>query len=247
MSVEFDRLRVEPAYRKVAAALTERILDRTLATGALLPPEIELARQLGVHRSTVREALRELETNGLLARRPGSKRMVVTRPEQAAIAETVSRALALHDVSFEHVWEGMTLLEPPIAEVAAQRRDAADLAALEAAAALFAADNSETGRIPTDAAVHEVGEFFRRLGECTHNRVLTLAHEPLIQLLEPSLAAMIDRVPQARRRIVAAQRRVVDAVRARDSAAARDWMAKHIRDFKRGYDVAGMSLEQRIA
>ncbi len=247
MSVEFDRVRIEPAYRKVAAALTERILDRTLAAGEYLPPEIELARQLGVHRSTVREALRELETNGLLTRRQGSKRMVVTRPQHEAVAEGVSRALALHDASFEDVWEGMTILEPTIAEIAAKRRDAADLIAIESAAAQFASDNSTRRTVTKSTAVREVAAFFRHLGECTHNPVLKLAHEPLIQLLEPSLAAMIDEVPQARSRIATAERRIVEALRARDSAAARDWMAKHIRDFKRGYELAGIPLTGRIA
>ena len=109
----FDPIRVEPAYRKVAAALLERITDRTINAGERLPPEVELARQFGVHRGTVREALRELESNGVLKRERGSKLMMVTRPARATVAAGVSRALALHDVSFHDVWEALTALEPP--------------------------------------------------------------------------------------------------------------------------------------
>ena len=47
MSVEFDQIQMEPAYRKVAAAIGGRILDRTLREGDRLPPETELARQFG--------------------------------------------------------------------------------------------------------------------------------------------------------------------------------------------------------
>jgi len=47
----------------------ERILDRSLQDGDRLPSEAELARQFGVNRSTVREAVRELQGNGLLGRR----------------------------------------------------------------------------------------------------------------------------------------------------------------------------------
>jgi GntR family transcriptional regulator, transcriptional repressor for pyruvate dehydrogenase complex len=79
MSLPFDQIQIEPAYRKVAAAISGRILDRTLREGDRLPPETELARQFGVNRSTVREALRELESNGLVTRRAGSKLMSVTR------------------------------------------------------------------------------------------------------------------------------------------------------------------------
>src|SRR5919204_48092 len=86
MSIEFEQIRFEPAYRKVAAALMERILDRTLRDGDRLPSETELARQFGVNRSTVREAVRELESNGLVARRRGSKLLVVTRPEADRVA-----------------------------------------------------------------------------------------------------------------------------------------------------------------
>ena len=115
MSVEFDRVLIEPAYRKVAAAIGERILSRTLREGERLPPETELARQFGVNRSTVREALRELESRGLLQRRPGSKLMSVSRPQHAAVAQGVSHALLLHDVTVQHLWEALTVLEPPLA------------------------------------------------------------------------------------------------------------------------------------
>src|ERR1700749_1825463 len=111
MTVTFEQIKIEPAYRKVAARLTERITDRTLPTGERLPGELELARQFGVNRSTVREALRELESNGLLTRQRGSKCMVVARPNHDVTARGVSRALALHDVTFIDVWEALTIYE----------------------------------------------------------------------------------------------------------------------------------------
>jgi hypothetical protein len=54
---------------------------------------------------------------------------------------------------------------------------------------------------------------------------------------------MIDRVPQARARIGAAQRRLCGALAAGDAEDARGWMARHIRDFRRGYELAGIALE----
>ena len=120
----------------MAAALLDRITARTLNPGERLPPEMELARQFGVHRGTVREALRELETNGVLKRERGSKLMMVTRPARVAVAAGVSRALTLHDVSYHDVWEALTALEPPIAAAAAARgASPGDLARIEAIAA----------------------------------------------------------------------------------------------------------------
>jgi DNA-binding FadR family transcriptional regulator len=242
MSIEFEQIRLEPAYRKVAAALMERILDRTLRDGDRLPSETELARQFGVNRSTVREAVRELQSNGLLARRRGSKLLVVTLPKNDHVAEGVSRALVLHDVTYLDVWEALTILEPPIAETAARRRTDLDLTSIAGAAGDFATDNADTVR----AAFH-AAEFFRIVGVATHNRILMIGHEPLLQLLEPSLRAMIDKVPQARARITAAERRISDAIRGRDVEAARTWMARHIRDFRKGYEIAGIDLQRRLA
>jgi DNA-binding FadR family transcriptional regulator len=72
-----------------------------------------------------------------------------------------------------------------------------------------------------------------------------LAHEPLVQLLVPSLGAMIDKVPQARARIADAQKRLAAAIRSGNAAQAEEWMAKHIRDFRRGFEIARIALEQR--
>lgn len=239
--VQFDQILIEPAYRKVAAAIGERILGRSLREGERLPPEAELARQFGVNRSTVREALRELESGGLVKRRPGSKLMSVSRPQHDAIAEGVSRALVMHDVTFLEVWEALTIIEPPIAEAAARTRTAEDLAGIAAAAGKFAALNTDTER-----AVHFAAEFFRSVGRATHNQVLGLAQEPLLQLLEPSLRVMIDKVPQARARIATAHKRIAEVLQARDVEGARTWMAKHVRDFRKGYEIAKIDLELRV-
>ena len=60
-----------PLYVQAIDALTEMIVTGKLKTGSQLPPEEELAGQLGISRSTLREALGHLETRGLIARRQG--------------------------------------------------------------------------------------------------------------------------------------------------------------------------------
>jgi GntR family transcriptional repressor for pyruvate dehydrogenase complex len=230
---EFAPIRVERAYRKVAAALLERITDRSLNAGERLPAEMELARQFGVHRGTVREALRELESNGVIARERGSKLMMVTRPARDAVAAGVSRALTLHDVSYQDVWEALTALAPPIAASAARHRQPRDLAQVEAVA-----------RRPV--SVEQTPDFFRAVGEATHNKVFMLAHEPLLQMLAPALATLIAKVPQAAARIAAAQKRIAGAIREKDPVQAQEWMGKHVRDFRGGLEVAGIALERPI-
>ena len=114
-----------PAYRQIANLIEQRIVERTLRTGDALPSETDLARQFGVNRSTIREAIRELEIHGLLGRERGEKRLRVTRPEPRRVSSGVSRALALHDVTFMELWEAMMAIEPAAAQYAASRRTAA--------------------------------------------------------------------------------------------------------------------------
>lgn len=237
----FDPVEREPAYTRVSSAIEQKILTRTLRDGDTLPAETDLAQQFRVNRSTVREALRQLESAGLVTRPPGAKRMIVSRPHAAKVASGMRHALVLHDVSFVDVWEAMMVLEPEVAALAAVRRTQADLAALMQASEEFRAwPTGDAG------AVDVVAAFFEALGVASRNQVLVLAKQSLTEALAPSLARMIDTVPQARQRIADAQRRIVTAVRDKDAAEARKWMSKHVRDFRRGYELAGISPDTPI-
>ncbi len=131
------------------------------------------------------------------------------------------------------------VLEPPIAAAAARRRHDTDLARIESTVA-------KGMPVERDAAARQAADFFRRIGEAAHNPVLVLAHEPLLQLLAPSLRKMLDRVAAARGRIATAQRRIAAALRAGDVDAARTWTDKHIRDYRRGFELAGIDLADRV-
>jgi GntR family transcriptional repressor for pyruvate dehydrogenase complex len=229
-----------PAYRQIANVIEERIVARSLRAGDPLPSEMDLARQFGVNRSTIREAIRELEIHGLLGRVRGEKRLRVTRPEPRRVSSGVSRALALHDVTFLELWEAMMAIEPVAAQYAAARRTPAQLQALERAAARFAREVADT-----TAAVSAVVDFFTAVATASGNQVLALSQAPLNLLLAPALTRMIDRVPQARTRIHDAQGKITDAIKLRRSEQARTWMEKHIRDFKRGHELESINPKGR--
>jgi DNA-binding FadR family transcriptional regulator len=233
MSDLFAPLDDHPAYRQIANLIEQRIVGRTLRAGDALPSESDLARQFGVNRSTVREAIRELEIQGLLGRGRGEKRLRVTRPEHHHISGGVSRALALHDVTFEELWEAMMAVEPAAAQYAAIRRSAAQLQGLAQAGAHFGRDAADTS-----AAVAAVVEFFTAVALASGNQVLALTQASLNQLLAPALTRIIDRIPQARRRIGEAQAKITSSIKLKKSEQARSWMEKHIRDFKRGHELA---------
>ena len=237
----FEPVEREPAYTRVSAAIEAKILARVLKDGDPLPPELDLAQQFRVHRSTVREALRQLESAGLVTRPPGAKRLVVSRPHADKVASGMRQALVLHEVSFVEVWEAMMVIEPEVAALAATRRTQSDIDVLIRLSQAFIAEQHSV------SAVELVADFFEMLGTCSRNKVLVLAKHSLAQVLAPSLALMVDRVPQARSRIIAAQQKIISALQTRDADEARKWMAKHVRDFKRGYEVAGIAPDALVS
>jgi DNA-binding FadR family transcriptional regulator len=236
----FEPLARQPASHRISTAIEQKILRRALRPGDPLPTETELAEQFAVHRSTVREALRRLESAGLVGREGGSKRLRVTRPGQAETASRVGRTLALDDVTFIELWEAMRAVAPRTAALVADNAVEADIASLES---IVAAVESARG---ADAAVSQVVEFFGRLAELSGNRVLQLAMQPVTRLLAPSLRRMIDRVPQGRTRILVAQRCIVEAIREHRPTEAESWMNRHVQDFRRGYELAGIALDTKV-
>ena len=234
MRSPFEKIRKVPAYRVLAEAISERILDGRLREGEQLPTEAQLCEMFGVNRSTVREGIRVLEEGNLL-RRENAKRMVISRPTDREVGMQVERALILNETSFGELWEAMSTIEPTMATLAAQRGEPALLAELEANLARTKAAVAE-GRSVVELDI----EFHGLVAAMCGNRALMMAHEPLGRLFYPSFEAVITGVPGADRRLLDAHREILDAIRAGDAETAGTWMRKHIDDFQRGARLANL-------
>ncbi|MFB9732419.1 FadR/GntR family transcriptional regulator [Ornithinimicrobium kibberense] len=119
------------AYETVVAWVEERILDGRLQVGDQLPAERDLAARLEVSRAVVREAVRSLQAQGVLAPSVGAGRAGGTRVS-ALPSGAMTRLLRLH-VALAHfpldeVVEVRTALERLSARLAATRATDADLA-----------------------------------------------------------------------------------------------------------------------
>ena len=237
MSSDFAPLPFEPGYRRVAAAIASRIHNRSLREGDSLPSETELATQFVVNRSTIREALRELESADLVTRRRGTKRLVVNHPATLQIASRISDALALNDITVREVCEMLESIEPPAAEAAALRASPETLSRIQSAVIAY-----EQASTAAPEAIAGVMEFFRAITAATGNRIQPIIQEPMFMLLAAALILMIDRAPAARHRIGTAQKAILAAIEQRDGATARLGMGKHVRDVRRGFDVTGIDL-----
>lgn len=234
----FARLELAPAYRQVADSVEQMITSGRLAPGDWLPTETELASQLGVNRSTVREGLRVLEHGGLVKR--DGKRLKVAIPHYIDLASRASRALVMHQVTFRELWEASEALETITAVFAAQRIGDDGIRALEANIGEMQARLDDI-----DSVVSLDIEFHDLLTEGADNRALSLAREPISLLFYPAGKVILSRL-HTQRRVLDAHKRILALIRERDVEGVRAWMARHMADFRRGYERTGLSMDRPV-
>ena len=117
-----DKMTIEPKFRsvvhatvyeQVATQIREVILQGSLASGEGLPSERELAQQFGVSRTTIREALRHLQAQGLLVARGRTSSMQAASPDAAAarFRESLMHVVRLQDIPLTDLVELRVALE----------------------------------------------------------------------------------------------------------------------------------------
>jgi DNA-binding FadR family transcriptional regulator len=115
----------------VALDIVRDIVGRALKPGDRLPLEAEMLVQYGVSRSSLREALRLLETQGLIKIRPGpGAGTVVAEPSPRNLGRTMTLYFHLANVSYDELLRTWVLTEPLLAELAAGHPDKARRVAL---------------------------------------------------------------------------------------------------------------------
>jgi DNA-binding FadR family transcriptional regulator len=89
-------------------------------------------------------------------------------------------------------------------------------------------------------------EFQNLVASATHNPALLLARGPVSLLMRAGYAAIAPALPQSGARLLSVHQQVLTALRRRDPQAAEAAMAKHMQDYKRGCEVAGLDMDQPI-
>ena len=221
------RTRARQNYHVLADALREQILSGTIPEGAVLPNERELGGRTGLGRSSVREALRVLEVEGLLATKRGRNGGSTTmRPGSAALSRSLTSFVRGQQVPFDAVLEAREALEPVLAALAAQNCSEADLEAIAAASAEMAAAGADNSRF---LAANSRWHF--AVARASHNPVLIAMVSAVGDLLH---ASNIERFVSAdvRRAVIRAHGGIESAIRAGDADAARRRMSRHVHSYR---------------
>jgi GntR family transcriptional repressor for pyruvate dehydrogenase complex len=216
-AVETKRL-----YRQIAEQLRALIAAGEFPLGSRLPPERDLAAQLGVSRPSVREALIALEVEGLVEVRMGSG-VYVTATETAPVPRAVSEAIGPFDIMSARL-----LLETELVALAARASTPA-LAKRLRAAIKGMEDDIGRGVMP----LRGDREFHLTLAEASGNAALVRIVTDLFDERNNPLFEQLGRHfenAKSWRLAVAEHRAVVKAVAAGDPAAARRAMQTHLQN-----------------
>ncbi len=215
---------IEPS--RASGQIVEQICDLVgsgqLHPGERLPPERELVRTFQVGRSTLREALRLLESLGIVETRPGEGTFLTTDE----VPLTILPRPVPSGTGQQYILETRLLLEPQIAALAAQRATAADLEMLRTILRLQA----EQVAAARPARLADLG-FHAGLCQVTRNPVLERLHASFQDVLRESRRAHY--VAGWPARSLRDHEGILAAVEAHDARLARRRMSKHLEGVQR--------------
>jgi DNA-binding FadR family transcriptional regulator len=220
----FRPVSVERVSQGIVDQIKALIHGGKLTEGDRLPSERELCQQFDVSRVSVREALRVLEAGGLIEIRVGARGgAVVTSPTNARLGAGLADLVALSRLTPAHVTEARKVIEIAVLPLAVERADADDIATLRR----MIADGY-------DALARD--EYTMVLSSAFHVGIAKCAHNPAIEsLVESFHGPMLTSMRQAQVAAPAMGRRgtdehaaIVDAIEARDVAAAVAVMTTHV-------------------
>ena len=224
--LDITPVNVPKAADVLAGILREKILEGHLNEGMPLPNERDLGTQAGLSRASVREALRILEGEGLIATRVGRNGgSEVLRPSSATIERSVGIFIRGQRIRLEAVLETRAAIEPPSARFAALHRTDADMEAMQKCHEKLE-QASEAGDIP--AYVRANLDWHVQVVRASHNELLIAFISAVSQSVY--LATDLDgfNSPAVRNAVIRAHRRVMDAIQARDGDAAARRMDRHV-------------------
>jgi GntR family transcriptional regulator, transcriptional repressor for pyruvate dehydrogenase complex len=221
--------------QKLAETVAQQLLEaiRDLPPGTRVPPERELTKELGVGRSTVREALNGLGLMGVVDIRHGQGVFVADRKEEDAREPDALEQALMKGVTREFI-EARLVVEVEIARLAAERRTDQDLQQI--------ADTIDQLKrslnAPTKKALKPATEFNLAVAEAAHNEVLAGVMRPFVDLMIERAPALYEK-DDFRRWDIEDLTRIYEAIRDGDAELAARRMREHIVAVGEQYKLAG--------
>jgi len=230
----FLGVRNERIYEKIVVQIRQLIEDGKLKPGDRLPGERELAQTLGCSRTSLREACRVLEAEGLIVSKPGGGRFIQQVDQNMTLEYRFNTVDMLEKTAIIYFLEARETLEPKIAELASQRATTENIEKMEQVLLKM----EEKLKHP-DERVEADSSFHLALAEATQNFVFVSMMEAKLnmsrQVRKQTLHSQ-ERYLQS----LAEHRAILEAVKHRNSSEAVEAIhihLQHIRDHILGNSI----------
>jgi DNA-binding FadR family transcriptional regulator len=226
--------RVRKAYEQVYDQLRELIVSGEVKRGERLPNETVLARDFGVSRGTVREALRILAAQNLIRTAKGAGGgSFVTLPTVDHISEFLQANISLlsdvENVELSEFLEARDLLEVFAARLAASRHTAADVERMRQTIVDDPLALTAEGRFAHNK------EFHSAVLGASGNTLLCISAQPIFSILQTNLSrTKLDSTFPVH--VNNHHREILDAIEAGDPAVAEQRMHEHLEYLRGTYE-----------
>jgi GntR family transcriptional regulator, transcriptional repressor for pyruvate dehydrogenase complex len=228
----FEPIARQKTYEIVAERLLGLISSRHLGPGDALPSERELVELYGVGRSSIREALRMLESKGVI--KSGGNGSFAVAEFRNTLNYSLDFLLSVDEADYGELFEVRRILEGEAAALAASRRNEEHLTRMEAGiAGMEQGLGSEEGFITADLRFHLT------IAEASGNRLIAHLMDAIRTLLQRSLSSAYH-IPGSPERAIVLHGLILEAITARRPEEARQRMQEHVsrveRDITRSED-----------
>ncbi len=231
----FEQVRPVRLYERIIEQIEGAIASRTLRPGQRLPSERELVTQFGASRSTVREALRVLESNGVIRSRPGDPNGPEILPfSSQALSTQLTRLARVDGVDLGELISFRMVLDSSANLLAARLRTDAELAEIEA--------TIEVMRGAIDLGYEEFSEadvaFHEAIARVSRNSLVQVCNQVVRGVV---LSLISDKIARSRnsqalmRESLRHHEEVLEAIRAGDGPAAARISRRNLYDYYAGY------------
>jgi GntR family transcriptional repressor for pyruvate dehydrogenase complex len=225
--IEFEAVRKDRTklYEEVAKQMERRIIEE-LKPGDLLPPERELVQMLGVSRSSVRDAIRSLETKGLLEPRQGIG-TVVCEPSADSLVNPFYGVLLQKRNMVVELLDFRKMLEPPLARRAAIHAAADEIADMEK---ILCRQEERVHR--DELAIEEDSEFHYGIALAAENSLVLKVVDVLMDLLRKTRERSLQ-TKGRQEKSLAGHQRILAALKRHDAPAAELAMLRHLEEIEK--------------
>src|SRR3984893_11864703 len=245
--VRFRPIRTRRAFEEICERIREQLALGVLKPGDKLPPERDLAQQLGVSRNVLREALRSLEMAGVLRLLKGVKGgAFIQEGDTSRMNEVMRDMLSLGTISVRELSEARIHVLDLAVRLACVNARQADFEALQAnieRTDLATRDGRLLDRVECSR------EFYKLLALATGNKVIAMIMDSVTEIHMRCVYAKVASSGAATPRLAEKRRQFLSALRARDVAASTRLMRIHLESIQRmlEQDPGSMSLHVALA